>query len=315
MKILFMGTPDFAAVCLDTLLAAGHEVAAVVTQPDRKKGRGMKVAFNDVKTYALAHGLPVYQPETLRDGALLPLLDEIKPELIAVVAYGKILPEYVLSYPKYGCVNVHGSLLPRYRGAAPIQRAVLAGDAFTGVTTMLMDKGMDNGDMLFEERVEIGENMTSGELFDVLAPIGGRLLVRTVDALAAGTVTPRPQAHELATYADKITGEECLVDFSLPAADVHNRVRGLSPFPGAFCYLDGKILKLYDSRVVRRDGVCGVPGEVSEASAGRVTVCCGSGAVSFERFKPEGKGMLSAADMVNGRKIAVGSVFSGKKKD
>ena len=313
MNILFMGTPDFATASLDALLSAGKQVCAVVTQPDRQRGRGMKVTFSDVKKYALEKNLPVLQPETLRGGAFLPVLEQYKPDLIAVVDYGKILPEYILNYPRYGCVNVHGSLLPKYRGAAPIQRAVLDGETISGVTTMRLDKGMDTGDMYFSESVEIGENMTTGELFDKLAEIGGKLLVKTVDALENGTAVPVPQDHANATHAEKITDEECLVDFSLDARTVHNRIRGLSPFPGAFSYLDGKTVKLYDSRVNETEST-GTPfGTVTEVSRDGVVISCGRGSVRLMHFKPEGKGMLSAADMVNGRKIAAGMRFESKK--
>lgn len=312
MKILFMGTPDFATACLDALMGADMPVAAVVTQPDKKQGRGMKFAFSDVKKYALEKGLPIYQPETLKDGAIMDLLEEIKPDVIAVVAYGKILPEYVLNYPKYGCVNVHGSLLPKYRGAAPIQRAVLNGDKVTGVTTMLMDKGMDTGDMLYTQELEITENMTTGEAFDALAMLGGKLLVKTLKDLEAGAVTPTKQDHEKATHADKITNEECLVDFSLDYTVVHNRIRGLSPFPGAFTYLDGKVVKLYNSKSGNPDAK-GRPGEVISAGAKTgVEVTCGNGSVIITAFKPEGKGIMTAADMINGRKISVGSIFENK---
>ena len=312
MKILFMGTPDFASACLDALIKENMQVAAVVTQPDKKQGRGMKFAFSDVKKYALEKELPIYQPETLKDGAIMGLLEEINPDVIAVVAYGKILPEYVLNYPKYGCVNVHGSLLPKYRGAAPIQRAVLNGDKVTGVTTMLMDKGMDTGDMLYTEKLEIGENMTTGEAFDALALLGGKLLVKTLKDLEAGLVTPIKQNHEEATHADKITNEECLVDFSLDCAEVHNRIRGLSPFPGAFTYLDGKVVKLYNSKSGNVEAK-GKPGEVISATAKTgVEVACGKGSVIITAFKPEGKGIMTSADMINGRKIAVGCVFENK---
>ena len=309
MKVLFMGTPDFATACLDALIKDGFDVAAVVTQPDKKQGRGMKVAFSDVKKYALEKELPVYQPETLKDGAFQDVLDEVQPDVIAVVAYGKLLPEYILNYPKYGCVNVHGSLLPKYRGAAPIQRAVLNGDKVSGVTTMFMAKGMDTGDMLLKEEYEITENMTTGELFDALAVIGGKLLVKTLHGLEKGEITPVAQNDQEATHADKITNEECLVDFSLSAAEVHNRIRGLSPFPGAFAYMDGKVVKLYNSQY-GNENAKGCPGEVIGANAKNgVEVACGSGSVIITAFKPEGKGVMSAADMINGRKIAVGSKF------
>ena len=315
MNILFMGTPDFATASLAALLSAGKHVCAVVTQPDKARGRGMKVTFSDVKKYALEKGLPVLQPETLKNGAFLPAPEEYKPDLIAVVAYGKILPEYILNFPKYGCVNVHGSLLPKYRGAAPIQRAVLNGDTVSGVTTMRLDKGMDTGDMYFSESVEIGENTTTGELFDTLAEIGGKLLVKTVDALENGSAVLTAQDHAVATHADKITPEECLVDFSLPAREVHNRIRGLSPFPGAFSYLNGKTVKLYDSRLNDEKEQSAPFGTVLEASRDGVVVACGTGSVRLLSFKPEGKGMLSAADMVNGRKIADGMRFETGKAD
>lgn len=309
MKILFMGTPDFATTCLDALIESGLDVCAVITQPDKKQGRGMKLAFSDVKKYAVDKNIPVYQPETLKDGAIKPLLDELQPDVIAVVAYGKILPQYILEYPKYGCINVHGSVLPKYRGAAPIQRAVLNGDTESGVTTMLMDKGMDTGDMLLVEKTKIDENMTTGELFDTLANIGGKLLVKTLAELEKGTLTPVEQDHGDATHADKITNEECLVDFSSDAAAVHNKIRGLAPFPGSFCYLDGKVIKLFGSRMGNKDAK-GVPGEVICANAKTgVEICCGNGSVIVTSFKPEGKGLMSAQDMINGRKITVGSVF------
>lgn len=313
MNILFMGTPDFATSSLDALLKAGKHVCAVVTQPDKARGRGMKVTYSDVKRYALEKNLPVLQPITLKDGAFLPILDAYKPELIVVVAYGKILPEYILNYPKYGCVNVHGSLLPKYRGAAPIQRAVLNGDSVSGVTTMRLDKGMDTGDIYFSESVEIGENMTTGELFDTLADIGAKLLVHTVNALENGSARPTPQDSEKATHAEKITPEECVVDFSLSAQEVHNRIRGLSPFPGAVSYLDGKLIKLYDSRIQDTEPAKAAFGTVLETTRDGVVIACGTGSVKLLSFKPEGKGLLSAADMVNGRKIAVGMRFNSEK--
>ncbi len=307
MKVMFMGTPDFASACLDALLDEGFDVAAAVTKPDVRKGRGMLLSYSDVKKTALARGVAVYQPETLKDGAFQPVLDEIKPDVIAVVAYGKILPEYVLNYPRYGCVNVHGSLLPQYRGAAPIQRAVLDGKAETGITTMRMDKGLDTGDMLLTERYAIGENRTTGEVFDALASLGGRLLVKTLRGLEDGSITPVPQTGE-ATYAEKIAPEECLVDFSRTAKRVHDLVRGMTPFPGAFTYLDGKVLKIADTLVGEKERPAdAVPGEVLYAAKDGVVVACGEGTVTVRAFKPEGKGWLTAGDMVNGRKIAVGT--------
>ena len=192
MKILFMGTPDFAQAGLKKLIEDGREVVGVVTNPDKPKGRGHKMMMPPVKETAIEASIPVYQPQSLRNGELQEVLDELKPDVICVIAYGKILPSYVINYPKYGCINVHGSLLPSYRGAAPIQRSVINGEKYTGVTTMLMNEGLDTGDILLCEKVEIGETETSEELFDRLAPIGGELLLKTLDALESGTVTPVP---------------------------------------------------------------------------------------------------------------------------
>ncbi len=311
LRILFMGTPDFATACLKELVLTGHNVVGVVTKPDKMQGRGMKIVFSDVKKYALEQSLAVYQPESLKNGELQDVLDECKPDVIVVVAYGKILPEYMLEYPKYGCINVHGSLLPQYRGAAPIQRAVIDGLEVTGVTTMFMDKGLDTGDMLKKAEYVIDKNADTGKVFDDLANIGAKLLVETLCELENGTVKPVKQDSQNATYAEKITPEECLVDFSKTSESVHNRIRGLSPFPGAYTYLSGKILKLYESRVFEGNvPERAQPGEVIESGKkGVVAVKCGNGAVEIGFFKPEGKGKLSATDMINGRKISVGTIL------
>lgn len=308
MRILFMGTPDFATVCLDALITNGFDVVGVVTKTDTKQGRGMKVNVSDVKKYATAHELPVYQPETFRDGAFEPTLKAINPDIIVVVAYGKILPPYVLDYPEYGCVNVHGSLLPAYRGAAPIQRAVLDGQKESGVATMKMDVGMDTGDVYDVARMPIGENMTTGELFDALAELGGKLLVKTLRDIENGTATAQEQIGE-PTYAAKLAPEEAKLDFSRTAYEVHNKIRGMSPFPGASALLDGKSVKLYDSTVENADDVCGEAGSVLCADKSGVVIACGTGALRVRAFKPEGKGKMTAADMVNGRKIAAGMRF------
>lgn len=311
-----MGTPDLAAAVLRRLVRwPGGDVVAVYTQPDRPAGRGHKLTPSPVKKLAQELGLPVHQPLNFRQEGAVDELAALKPDLLVVAAYGLILPQAVLDIPTVDTLNVHTSLLPRYRGAAPIQRAVLNGDTVSGVTTMRLDKGMDTGDMYFSESVEIGENTTTGELFDTLAEIGGKLLVKTVDALETGSAVLTAQDHAVATHADKITPEECLVDFSLPAREVHNRIRGLSPFPGAFSYLNGKTVKLYDSRLNDEKEQSAPFGTVLEASRDGVVVACGIGSVRLLSFKPEGKGMLSAADMVNGRKIADGMRFETGKAD
>lgn len=303
MKILFMGTPEIAATCLDALLAGGVRVAAVVSQPDRPKGRGMNLIPTPVKALAIERGIPVYQPESVKDEALLPLLEEIKPDAIVVVAYGKILPSYILHYPTYGCINLHVSLLPKYRGAAPMQRAVMNGERETGVTTMRMDEGLDTGDVLFTESFPIGEEDTFETVHDTSAAIGGPLLCRTLAALEAGTVTPKPQEGE-ACYAEKITKEDQRIDFRLPAKVLHARIRGLSPIPLAFTNTpDGKLLKVVTARVAEGKGR---PGEVLRLEKEGFVVACGEGALLVTRIVPEGKGKMDAADFLRGRKLAVG---------
>lgn len=310
LKILFMGTPDFAEACLKALVENGQNVVGVISQPDKQKGRGMKVQYCDVKRYALEKELAVYQPETLKDEAIKGLLEELNPDIIVVVAYGKILPEYVLRFPKYGCINVHGSLLPEYRGASPIQRAVIDGKKVTGVTTMYMDKGLDTGDMLLTREYEIGENTNTGEAFDDLAKIGAELLLETLDGLEKGTITPVKQDDSKATYAEKIFKEECAVSFDDNAWIVHNKIRGLYPFPGAFCYHDGKMLKLCESRLYKDEAKDGKNGEVIALSKDGILVKCRDGAVLLTKVKPEGKGVMNAVDLINGRKIALGDMLS-----
>lgn len=310
LKILFMGTPDFAEACLKALVENGQNVVGVISQPDKQKGRGMKVQYCDVKRYALEKELAVYQPETLKDEAIKGLLEELNPDIIVVVAYGKILPEYVLRFPKYGCINVHGSLLPEYRGASPIQRAVIDGKKVTGVTTMYMDKGLDTGDMLLTREYEIGENTNTGEAFDDLAKIGAELLLETLDGLEKGTITPVKQDDSKATYAEKIFKEECAVSFDDNAWIVHNKIRGLYPFPGAFCYHEGKMLKLCESRLYKDEAKDGKNGEVIALSKDGILVKCRDGAVLLTKVKPEGKGVMNAVDLINGRKIALGDMLS-----
>lgn len=323
MKILFMGTPDFAVFSLKALHAAGHDIVGVVTQPDKPKGRGYTLTPPPVKVYATDCGLDVYQPNTLKGEEFEALLGTLAPDVIVVVAYGKILPEYVLNFPKYGCVNVHASLLPAYRGAAPIQRAVINGDKVTGVTTMLMDKGLDTGDMLLCESYEIGENKNVGEVFDELSNIGAELLLKTLDGLEKGTLVPVKQDSSRATYAEKITAEECAIDFGKSVIEVHNRIRGLYPFPGAFCYHNGKLLKLCESRRFDEGSVANsdklkadfeahkdaCPGEIVSASKDGVYVKCADGFLRLTELKPEGKGKMRDVDLVNGRKISVGDVL------
>lgn len=308
MRILFMGTPDFALFSLRALVEAGEDVVGVVTQPDKPKGRGYTLTPPPVKVYAEEKGLPVYQPKTLRDEAFADLLRQIDPEVIVVVAFGKILPANVLDYPKYGCVNVHGSLLPAYRGAAPMQRAIIDGCAETGITTMFMDVGLDTGDMLLKKSVAIDLHDTFETVHDKLGECGAELLLRTLALLEAGEITPEKQDDALATYAQKIEKEDCLLDFSRTAKEVHDRIRGLSPIPLSFTHTpDGKMLKVVSSDLCPGKGK---PGEVISLENGRITVACGEGAVALLSVLPEGKKRMSAADFINGRRISVGDILS-----
>ena len=313
MRILFMGTPDFALFSLKALVESGEDVIGVVTQPDKPKGRGYALMPPPVKVYALEQNLPVYQPATLKGEEFEALLTELNPELIVVVAYGKILPKNVLDYPKYGCINVHGSLLPTYRGAAPMQRAIIDGCAVTGITTMYMDVGLDTGDMLFKDEVEIGENDNFEDMHDRLGTVGAGTLLRTIEALKDGTLVAQKQDASLATYAAKIEKEDCVLDFARPAKELHNQIRGLSPIPLSFTHTpDGKLLKVLTSRV--SGVVCpadATVGTVVSLDNGVITVACGDGtALDLLRVLPEGKGRMDAGDFIRGRKIQVGDLLS-----
>ena len=309
MRILFMGTPDFALFTLKALVEAGEQIVGVVTQPDKPKGRGYALQPPPIKVYAEEKGLPVYQPLTFKDGAFENELKELAPDLIVVVAYGKILPRYVLEFPKYGCVNVHGSLLPAYRGAAPMQRAIIDGCRETGVTTMQMAEGLDTGDMLIVRRVPIKENDNFEDIHDALGLAGAEALLETVAALRAGTLVATKQDDSKATYAAKILKEDCLLDFSKPAQVVHDLARGLSPIPLSFTHTpDGKLLKVIETRLSKAKTTA-APGTVI-ALDGCITVACGAGtAIEIHRLLPEGKGRMSAADYIRGRRIAVGDIL------
>ena len=309
MRILFMGTPDFALFSLRALVEAGENVIGVVTQPDKPKGRGYTLTPPPVKVYATEQGLPVYQPATLRGEDFSALLSELAPDLIVVVAFGKILPASVLDYPKYGCINVHGSLLPEYRGAAPMQRAIIDGKRETGITTMFMDVGLDTGDMLLVEKIEIAPNDNFETVHDKLGACGARVLLRTLDELRAGRLNRIRQDDALATYAAKIEKGDCVIDFSKSAQTVHDQIRGLSPIPLAFTHTpDGKMLKVIASQI-SDTASSSVPGTVLSLTGGRITVACKEGAIDLLTVLPEGKKRMSAADFINGRRIAVGDIL------
>lgn len=311
MRILFMGTPDFALFSLRALVEAGEEIVGVVTQADKPKGRGYTLTPPPVKVYAQERGIPVYQPATLRGDEFAATLQTIDPELIVVVAFGKILPANVLEYPKYGCINVHGSLLPAYRGAAPMQRAILEGQTVTGVTTMFMDVGLDTGDMLLTGKVAIGENDNFETIHDKLGVCGAETLLRTLAELKAGTLMRIKQDDSLATYAAKIEKEDCELRFDVPAREAHNRIRALSPIPLSFTHTpDGKLLKIVASVVsdVKKPADA-QPGTVVSLANGRIAVACADGCVELLEVLPEGKKRMSAADFINGRKIQAGDLL------
>lgn len=313
MKILFMGTPDFALFSLRALVEAGENIIGVVTQPDKPKGRGYTLTPPPVKVYALEKNIPVYQPNTLRGEEFANLLAELSPDLIVVVAYGKILPANVLEFPKYGCINVHGSLLPAYRGAAPMQRAIMEGQSETGITTMMMDVGLDTGDMLLVGKVSIEENDNFETIHDKLGECGAETLLKTLEELRAGTLIRQKQDDSLATYAAKIEKADCVIDFTKSANEVHNQIRGLSPIPLAFTYTpDGKMLKVCATEVAKREGTLAPAGTVLSLAGCKIEVACGVGSVSILSVLPEGKKRMAASDFINGRKIAVGDVLSAQ---
>lgn len=307
MKILFMGTPDFARQNLQALYEAGHEIVGVVTAPDKPKGRGMVLTPSDVKKYALEVGLSVYEPKTLKDGAFLDTLNELKPELIVVVAYGRILPSYVLDFPKHGCINNHASILPKYRGAAPIQRAIMDGNTETGVSVMKMDEGLDTGDVILVKKVTIDKNDNFESVHDKLAQAGSEALLEAVSQIEGGTATYTAQPSHY-TYAEKITKADCLIDFGMEVNEVHDKIRGLSPIPLAYTKTpDGKILKIVKSRVIGM-GFNGQCGEILSLD-GAIFVKCKNGVVALDTVVPEGKGRMNATDYINGRKVKVGDIL------
>lgn len=304
-----MGTPDFAVPSLQMLIDSHHEVVGVLTQPDKPQGRRQILTPPPVKTLALAHDLPVHQPETLKNGAIQSILDETRPDLIIVVAYGKILPEYVLHYPRLGCVNVHGSLLPRWRGAAPIQWSVIAGDKYAGVTTMKMAKGLDTGNILLTAQTEIGARETAGELFDRLSVLGAQLLEKTVGQLEIADSDGVPQDEAQACYASMLDKEMAVIDWTRAARELDCLIRGLNPWPVALTSLEGARMKVYAAQP--EQGV-GAPGEVLVADAKNgLLVACGTGALRITELQMVGGKRMNACDYLRGHAIPVGSRLGG----
>lgn len=303
MRIVFMGTPDFAAASLDALLKNGYNIAGVFTQPDKAKGRGMEISFSPVKELALENEIPVFQPAKMRDGAALSILQSLKPDLVVVVAYGRILPDDILSVPPLGTINVHGSLLPRYRGAAPIQWSVLNGDEKTGVTTMYLSSEMDAGDIIFSEETEIGEYETSGELYDRLKKLGAELLIKTVRAIEAGCAPRTPQDETQVTYVSMLDKSLSPLDFTKPARAVVKWVCGLQPWPVASAELGGVVLKIYSARLTHRH-TGAVPGSIVSTGKDGIEIACGDGeTVLLTEVQAPGKKRMPAEDYLRGHKL------------
>lgn len=303
MRIVFMGTPDFAVPSLQALIDAGHDVCAVYTQPDKPQGRKQILTAPPVKTLALEHDIPVFQPNTLKNEDEQARLRELAPEVIIVVAYGKLLPKAVLDIPPHGCINVHGSLLPRWRGAAPIQWAVIAGDEMAGVTTMQMAEGLDTGDMLLTYETKVGEKETAGELFDRLAQSGAELLTQTLVKL--DEITPRPQDDAQSCYAHMLDKQMAVIDWSKSAHEIDCLIRGLNPWPIALTTLSGERLKVFAAEKAAGNGE---PGTVLEADPKKgLTVACGEGALKLTEIQLVGGKRMKATDFLRGHAIEVGT--------
>lgn len=305
MRILFMGTPDIAAGCLERLIQDGHEVVGAVCQPDKPRGRGHKLTPPEVKVEAEKHGIPVFQPEKIKNGELQGVLDELQPEIIAVVAYGKILPKYVLDYPKYGCINMHASKLPRYRGAAPIQWAVINGDKTTAAATMLMDEGLDTGDILLERELEIGEYETAEELFGRMTQTGAELLSETIINIT--NITPRPQQGD-GCYAPMLTKEMAHIDWSKNCAEISKLICGMNSWPLAYTYYEGEAVKVIDAE--KRVGCTAAAGRIEKVDDSGILVGCADGAILIKSFRFPGKRTMSAAEFLKGNTIAEGKILS-----
>ena len=299
MRVVFMGTPDFSVPALERI-ATEHEVVAVVTQKDKPKGRGMSVSYTPVKESALKLNIPIYQPDKVKEESFVEELRELNPDVIVVIAFGQILSNDILTLPKYGCINVHASLLPKYRGAAPIQWAVIDGEEKSGVCTMKMDEGLDTGDIIDVDEITLDPKETGGSLFDKLAKLGGELILKTLQNLEFGKATFIKQDDSKSTYAKKMTKELGHIDFTKDAESIERLIRGLNPWPSAFTYLDGKVMKIWDADVVDAGGV---PGTVISEDKDSFVIATGSKALKVNELQLEGKKRMKASDFLNGRSI------------
>ncbi len=308
MRIVFMGTPDFSVPTLESLLDSRHQVIAVVTQPDKPKGRGRAVAMSPVKECALEHGIPVYQPVRARDETFIREMETLAPDVMVVIAFGQILSQDLLDVPRYGCVNIHASLLPKYRGASPIQWAVLNGDEETGVTTMQMAAGMDTGDILETMTVRLDPKETGGSLFDRLSQLGGNLILSTLERMEQGTIVPQPQNDAEATYVKKIPKTMGEIDWSCDVSSIERLVRGLNPWPSAYTHVGGKMLKIWEADVLPEDASANIvePGTVLEASGSSLLVAAGRGVLKITSLQLEGKKRMDTAAFLRGYSLKTG---------
>ena len=310
MNIIFMGTPDFAAEPLKALYEAGHSISLVITGEDKARGRGGKLSFTPVKEKALELGLEVITPNTLKDDELLLKLKELNADVFVVVAYGKLLPDNILSLPRYGCINIHASLLPEYRGAAPIQWAIIDGKRETGITTMLMDSGLDTGDILKQYKLNIEADETGGSLFDKLSILGGKAIVDTLEKLEAGEITRKPQGAATTHYASMIKKEMGLINWNESAAVIERKIRAYLPWPAAFTYIHGKLLKLHSARVVDKASKACEAGSIVDIDKEGLYVATGDGVLVITSLQIEGKKKMNTADFLRGYEIHVGEKLS-----
>ncbi len=307
MKVVFMGTPDFAVPCLEKLIEHGCDVVGVFTQPDKPVGRKRIITPPAVKVCAIEHNIEVFQPEKMRDGTALEIIKELAPDLIVVVAYGKILPKEILDNPPLGCINIHGSLLPKLRGAAPIQWSVINGDEYSGVTSMMMNEGLDTGDMLVERRVKIDFKETSGELYDRLSFVGAEVLEETLKKIEDGTLVRTPQNDDESTYAPLLNKEISNINWNDTALSVYNKIRGLNPWPIAITYIDGVKYKVYEAEFL--ENINGKPGEIVENKKHLVVACGDGNGVSLKTIQPDGKKQMDIVAFLSGNRIEKGKII------
>ena len=309
-RIIFMGTPEFAVPCFSAIYKAGYSILSVITQPDRPKGRGRKIISSPIKAEALKYGIPIMQPENLNDGEALSIIKKMSPDIFIVVAYGLILKQCVLSIPKFGSLNIHASILPKYRGAAPINWAVFNNEKETGLSAMLLDEGMDSGDVVLTEKISVGPTETAGQLYDRLMALSGTFILKVLDGLKAGVLTPAPQDERLVSFAPKITSNTVKIDWSNTASEVSGRIRGLDPKPGATAVLNDTELKLFSS-MLQKDKTDGLkPGFIHEVSSKGVEVATGEGSVLVRELQCPGKKRMPASEFIKGFNIRQGMMFT-----